>query len=246
MSMADDPGSTGPLSNAMRPILNRERYLRTLRTLLAQDCMLCDSPSGDVPVCAACAQSLAPMPPHCPVCAMPGPGGVACGACIAHPPAFDATVAAWPYRFPLDRLVQALKFHARLQLAPWFAAALAHRLEPTDVVIGMPLHRGRLAERGFNQAHEIARALAACTGMPLAGPGLRRVRATQEQSHMPLEMRARNVRGAFACEVPLRGQSITVVDDVMTTGATLRELAGTLKRAGAARVVNCVVARTLL
>jgi len=177
---------------------------------------------------------------------MPSPQGAVCGACLVRAPAFDATLAAWAYRFPVDRLVIALKFHARLQLAPWFAAVLAP-LVPGDVdrLAALPLHQSRLAGRGFNQAHEIARHLQKACKVPLIESGLRRRLATEEQSRLPHGARARNVRGAFQCDVDLHGLCVAVIDDVMTTGATLEEFAKTLKRAGAARVVNCVLARTL-
>jgi ComF family protein len=234
----------------MTPTLNRTPFshARTAAAswLLPQECVLCAATGCDEPVCVPCAASLGKLPAHCPQCAIPSPGGSICGACLAHPPWFDRTIAAWPYRFPVDRLVQALKFHARLQLAPWFAATLAENAIETDFVVAMPLHRSRLAERGFNQAQEIARTLAELSQLPLLSAGAERVRATGEQALMRHDERARNVRGAFACRLRLDGRRIAVVDDVMTTGSTLNEFAATLKRAGAEHVVNCVVARTLL
>ena len=231
------------------------KHVNALRNMLSalarfapeQRCLLCDASSGDAPVCPQCVQTLPRLALHCPRCALPSPGGQLCGACLAVPPAFDATLAAWTYSFPVDRLVIAFKFHARLQLAPWFAAALAP-LVPRNVdrLVALPLHRQRLAERGFNQAHEIARHLQRLCGTPLLGRGLRRKRATGEQARLPHDSRSRNVRGAFECAVDLEGCAVAVIDDVMTTGATLQEFAKTLKRAGADRVVNCVLARTLL
>jgi ComF family protein len=214
--------------------------------MLEQRCVLCDAPSGDQALCGECVRALPVLPAHCPRCAMPSPQGCVCGACLARPPAFDATVAALSYRFPVDRLIAAFKFHARLQLAPCFAAMLAPLLpRDIDALVALPLHRTRLAERGFNQAQEIARHLSSLAAIPLADRGIRRRRATGEQARLPHDARLANVRGAFACELDLAGSSVAVVDDVMTTGATLEELARTLKRAGAARVLNCVVARTL-
>jgi predicted amidophosphoribosyltransferase len=108
----------------------------------------------------------------------------------------------------------------------------------------MPLGHARLAERGFNQALEIARRVARRSAVPLAIGLARRVRDTAPQTGLPHDARAANVRGAFECDAAVDGRAIAVVDDVMTTGATLDELARTLKRAGAARVENWVVART--
>jgi len=211
---------------------------------LAQHCLLCDGPGGSDPVCGACAAELPALPPHCPRCAQPSPAGRVCGACIAHPPAFDATIALWAYRFPADRLVHALKYHGRLQLAAWFAKRLAPRTPAHDLWLPVPLHRSRLATRGFNQAMEIARALV--PRHRLAPTALHRLRPTPTQSELPPGERARNVRNAFSCAQRLDGLAIAVVDDVMTTGATLDEIARTLKRAGAASVTGVIVARTLV
>jgi ComF family protein len=169
-----------------------------------------------------------------------------CGSCLKRPPHFDATLALWRYEFPCDGLVQALKYRARLALAGFFARSLASRPLPAfDVIVPMPLHAKRIAERGFNQALEIARGLARHRGMPIAPRGVLRVKDTLPQTDLPYEERAKNVRGAFLCKLDLSGASIAVLDDVMTTGATLNELARALKRAGATRVENLVVARTV-
>lgn len=170
-----------------------------------------------------------------------------CGECLTSPPHFDGTLALWLYEFPCDRLVQALKYRARLALAPFFARSFAARPLPVvDLVVPMPLHPDRLAQRGFNQAVEIARSLAKRSRLVLPPRGARRVRDTTAQAELPYEERAKNVRRAFACDLDLSGKSIAVVDDVMTTGATLNELARVLKRAGAARVENLVIARSVL
>ena len=153
----------------------------------------------------------------------------------------------WLYEFPCDRLVQALKYRAWLTLAPFFAYSFASRALPTiDLIVPMPLHPNRLAQRGFNQAVEMARALAKRSRLLHAPRGAGRVKNTTAQTGLPYEERARNVRGAFACDLDLSGKRIAVVDDVMTTGASLNELARVLKRAGAARVENLVVARSVL
>jgi len=198
-------------------------------------------------LCAACTASLPALPAHCPWCALPSPFGSVCGSCLAGPPNFDATLALWLYEFPCDRLVQALKYRSRLALAPFFARNFAARpLPPVDLVVPMPLHPKRLAQRGFNQAVEIARCLARSSGLLHAPRGVRRVKDTTAQTELPYEERARNVRGVFACDLDLSGKRVAVVDDVMTTGATLNELAKVLKRAGASRVENLVIARSVL
>lgn len=232
-----------------------------LSWVFANACMLCDAPvepdagvpgfetAAGSPVCIACLRDLPALPPACPVCAAPSPAGTVCGACIAHPPRFDRTIAVWRYTFPLDRLVLALKFHAGFSLAPFFARRLADRCrgacatDAPDLLIPMPLHRARLAERGFNQSVQIGRPLAGLLGLGLKTGGVTRARPTVPQTELDPRDRRRNVRGAFACDLDLSGRRVAVVDDVMTTGATLDEMARVLKAAGAAGVMNLVVAR---
>lgn len=210
-------------------------------------CYLCRGAARGV-LCAACEADLPRLAgERCPVCALAAAGGAICGRCLARPPAYDATCAAFDYAFPADVLVQALKFRGELALAPLLGEALAARLARgtrVDAVLPVPLAAARLRGRGFNQALEIARAPARATGSPLRPLLAERLRDTAEQASLPLEERARNLRGAFRCTQSLEGATVALVDDVMTTGATLHELAATLKRAGAARVVNWVVART--
>jgi len=207
-----------------------------------EDCLLCGGEGGPELLCAACIAELPALPRSCPRCALPSPAAALCGSCLNHPPHFDATLALWRYEFPCDGLVQALKYRARLALAGFFARSLASRTIPeSDLIVPMPLHPRRLAERGFNQALEIARHL----GRPIAPRGVLRVKHTPPQTELPYEERAKNVRGAFLCKLDLSGASVAVLDDVMTTGATLNELARALKRAGAARVENLVIARTV-
>ncbi|MGV3653748.1 MAG: double zinc ribbon domain-containing protein [Noviherbaspirillum sp.] len=246
-----------PASPSFEPALLR-RLAAGLRFLLPSACAQCGEAGG--PVCADCrTQYFSGSLPRCLQCAIPLPGQdgatARCGACLRSPPAFDATIAASDYAAPADGLVLALKFGGRLALAPALARLLhAAVLRRTDlalptVLAAVPLSRGRLAERGFNQALEIARPLAASLGIALAPRLASRLRETQAQTTLPLEQRRANMRAAFAipadAAAQVRGAHIGVVDDVMTTGATLDELAGVLKRLGAARVTNLVFARTL-
>ena len=175
-----------------------------------------------------------------------------CGTCLANQPAFDATIAAVDYAIPLDQLVLQLKFGARLALAPWCArlirdAVLARPGLPLpDLLCPVPLGPGRLVERGFNQALEIARPLAAALGVACHPALALRTLDTPAQSGVAPSVRAQNVRGAFAVEAPdlVEGRHVGLVDDVMTSGHTLGELAATFKRFGAVRVTNFVFART--
>jgi ComF family protein len=174
-----------------------------------------------------------------------------CGACLASPPPFIAARAAFAYAFPVDRLLQRLKYHGALALADWAAQALAAEISgleepafPNRIVIALPLAPARQRERGFNQAHEIARRVAAALDLRVVA-ALERVKGGPPQAALPWKGRARNVRGAFACRLAVAGRHCILVDDVMTTGATLREATRTLLDAGAASVEVWVVARTL-
>jgi ComF family protein len=194
-------------------------------------------------LCAACRAELPRMSRElCPRCALPSPGAAPCGRCLAQPPHYDATVAALAYEFPADALVHALKFRGELSLAPFLAGLLKEKIPgKADLLIPVPLSGERLRRRGYNQALEIARHLPGRTDFTSCV----RERDAPPQMELPWDERQRNVRGAFACTRSLEGASVAVVDDVMTTGATLDEMARALKRAGALRVVNWVVARTL-
>jgi ComF family protein len=196
-------------------------------------------------LCAACDADLPRLgAPLCPRCALASPGGALCGRCLAEPPRYDATFAALAYAFPADALIHALKFRGELALAPLLAGMLFRSLaahEKIDLMVPVPLSAKRLRERGYNQSAEIARGLMALA--PLELFVCERSRDTAAQTELPWSERRRNVRGAFRCTRGVSG-TVAVVDDVMTTGATLDEMAGALKAAGAARVVNWVVART--
>jgi ComF family protein len=177
---------------------------------------------------------------------VPLASGEVCGACLAHPPRFHGVEAAFAYDFPLDALVQACKYGRRLALAGLLGGELARVLtRRVDAIVPMPLARGRLAERGFNQALEIARPVARALRIPLLREACRKVADTPPQAALPWDERARNVRRAFVCDADVRGLRVAVVDDVLTTGATLNELARVLRRAGATEVIGWVVARTL-
>lgn len=194
---------------------------------------------------------------RCRQCANPLPAGAGagsglCAGCLLQPPAFDATVVAADYAMPLDQLVLQLKFGHRLAHAALFARLLRDAvLQQPDCVLPavlcpVPLGPRRLAERGFNQALEIARPLARALGVTLVPRLACRVHDTQAQSSVAPDQRGRNVAHAFAIADPalVEGRHIGIVDDVMTSGQTLNELAATFKRYGAARVSNLVFART--
>lgn len=214
--------------------------------LFPQDCLVCGARAGERGLCGDCGQELPGRSlPRCPVCALPQAQGVVCGACLRRPPAFDASLAALDYGFPVDRLVQSLKYAHRLPVLRLFVEEMADLPRPeADVVVPMPLSKARLAARGFNQAAELARPLARRWGMDLMLDGVVRDVDTPPQASLAWKERGANVRGVFRCPRPLEGLRVVVVDDVMTTGATLSEVARVLKASGAARVENRVIART--
>ncbi|MGI4812541.1 MAG: ComF family protein [Janthinobacterium lividum] len=194
-----------------------------------------------------------------------------CWQCLAQAPAFDATLALADYRYPLDSLVLALKFEGKLSIAAEFGRRLAERwraaqaplsqssaaatVDPREaapqLVLPVPLGAARLVERGYNQSWAIARTFARHAGLPSSARLLERRRETPSQMRATASERRANMHGAFAvgggsaCS-RLRGAHLIVVDDVMTTGATLHAIAETLKQAGAARVSNVVALRTPL
>ena len=227
-----------------------KQFIRLINTVLPQDCFLCGKLAGRDLLCQACVNDLLGLPPAvCPVCAIPTPDAAICGNCLKRPPHFDTTCASLRYAFPLDRLVHALKYQHRLAVSGLFSSLLLkktpHELAQADLLMALPLSAHRLRERGFNQSLEIARPLGQQFGLPLAINGYARILDTAPQASLPWKERKKNIQGAFECTQDLGGKRIVVIDDVMTTGATLNEFARTLKKHGAATVTNWVVARAL-
>ncbi len=221
-----------------------------LNRFLKQYCTLCASyDGGPLGLCENCLQDLPWHTTHqCPQCALNSDGRT-CGGCLAAPPSFDATTALFTYDFPLDRLLQQYKYRGNLQLANTFAAMLHEKLlknpGKTDLIMPMPMHAKRLQDRGFNQALEIAKIVSKLTNIPLDYNACQRIKFTVPQASLPLKERSKNIRGVFNCQKDLSGLNIAIIDDVMTTGASLDEFAKTLKKAGAEHVECWVIARTL-
>ncbi|MBI3529797.1 MAG: ComF family protein [Betaproteobacteria bacterium] len=211
-------------------------------------CLLCGGRGDGDGLCGGCRNSLPRLAgTRCPVCAIPDPTGELCGRCLNKPPHFDRVVAPFMYEFPVTVLIQGLKYRGNLACARPLAAGLAEALDEEpgpDLIIPMPLARARLAGRGFNQAMEISRRLATDFGLDISVDICHRLRESAPQAVLPWKQRATNVRNAFACDVDVSRKSVAVVDDVLTTGATLNELALTLKRRGAREVIGWIAART--
>jgi len=223
--------------------------------LLPRHCTLCGLPSGPGNLCAACAADLPRATPGCPRCALPQPQAGACGQCLRRPPPWDEAIAALWYDFPVDRVVQRLKFGRDFAcgqlLAGELVRAVRERAEgPADLVAPVPLHRLRQFARSFNQADLLAQSLGRQLGIVVESGLLLRARRTRAHSGLAAAERQRNIRGAF--RLPPRsarqvaGRHVALVDDVLTTGATLSECARLLQAAGARRVSVWVAARAPL
>ena len=212
-------------------------------------CLLCGAEAAHANLCAGCRTDLPYLPQdRCPRCAAPSLDRAVCGACLHKPPRFDRALASCRYAYPVDRVVQAFKYAGQLAVAPLLADLLLRevRVDPLpDLVIPMPLSDERLRERGFNQALEIARPVAAALGVELRTEACLRVRHAPPQSVLAWEDRAKNIAGAFVCMEDLSGRSVAVVDDVLTTGATMNEITRVLRARGASQVTGWVAARTL-
>lgn len=223
-------------------------WRHTCALLLAPRCLVCHAPGSDgLDLCAACRQALPWQPPACPRCALPTPGGEPCGQCLRAPPPLHSTRAVFAYGVPLDQLVPRLKFHQDLAAGRLLAALMHPALQAAErpqALVPVPLHPTRLRERGYDQALELARPLARALRLPLRAGLLERVRATTPQSALDAATRAGNLRGAFHARAGAALPAhVALVDDVMTTGATLHAAARALRRAGVARVDAWVCAR---
>jgi ComF family protein len=177
---------------------------------------------------------------RCPRCATPQGKNALCGACISKPPAFDASICVGAFAEPLSLLIAQFKFEERLVLADWLAGLLSERIKGItfDLIVPVPLFEARLLERGFNQAWEITKRLNTTTHK---GHALTRLRDTPSQRSVTAAQRFTNVRNAFAADPSVKGQRVLLIDDVVTTTATVQAASTALKVAGASHVtVGCI------
>jgi ComF family protein len=229
---------------------------RLQRAVLPPHCLLCGG-GGEHgrDLCSACAADLVRNQTCCPRCALPLQAQAPlCGECLQRPPPFAAAFAPFVYAHPLDLLMTRLKFGRSLAAGRvlselWTEASAAFCPPLPALFVPVPLHRSRLRERGYNQALELIRPLARARGIPVAESLLSRTRATPAQANLDAVTRRQNLRGAFEFHASALGGTapggahVALVDDVMTTGATLRECARVLRRAGIGRIDVWALAR---
>lgn len=226
----------------------RQGLARLQVAVLPWRCLLCGAPGAQgMDLCAACAKDMPRNRACCARCALPLPlAAPMCGQCLRRAPPWDAAWAPFRYGWPLDRLETRFKFGDDLAAGRVLAALWQGEPAPEfpALIVPVPLHRGRLRERGYNQALELARPLAAALKIPLGRDVLLRARDTFAQTELDRLARRRNVRGAFRLhEGAVLPDHVAVLDDVMTTGATLAECTRVLKRAGVRRVDAWALAR---
>lgn len=227
----------------------RRRWLA--RLLWPATCLLCGRAAGEIDLCDDCVADLPRNDPACVVCAEPlaARGARVCGECLRDPPPFGSSFVPYRYAYPLDHLVRGLKFRNELAsgrvLGELFAQRLLMRGEQLpEAIVPVPLAPRRYRERGYNQASELALAIRRVSCVPVRTDFVIRQRETAEQAGLDRKARRRNVRGAFMAVAALRARSVAILDDVVTTGSTARELAAVLREAGAEQVAVWAIART--
>ena len=226
------------------------------QAIFKQHCLLCaSSDANSQGICVACLADLPWYPQtSCPQCGLAS-NGMVCGSCLNSQPDFDATKAVFLYAYPVDAMMLRYKYGNMLNLGDTFGEFLAEKIvlenhfKNIDLIIPMPMHPQRLKERGFNQALEIAKVLTKNCKEKLDYNSVERQTLTPPQASLPLKARVKNIKGAFKVNAnkldKFQGKRIAITDDVMTTGASLSELAKILKKAGASHVECWVIARTL-
>lgn len=226
---------------------------RFARLLWPSICLLCRcrGPFG-LDLCPACEADLVPNGHACSICAEPLPvadEASICGVCVQHPPAFESSYVPFRYAYPIDHLVRGLKFRADLAcgrvLGELFAArVLARATALPELIVPVPLAQQRYRQRGFNQAKELALPVRRVTRIPVRNDLVIRHRETAEQAALDLESRRKNVRRAFTMAAPLAARHVAILDDVVTSGSTVGEVAHVLRSAGAERVEVWAICRT--
>jgi len=229
-----------------------ERYVKTvLEALYPTQCVSCNA-LADAGICAACNRSLLRVENPCPQCGASigySGGNQVCGRCRRRPPAYDLTVTPFLYAPPLSSLVHQFKYRGKIgnarPLAKIFCREFTTRYCPLpQLLVPVPLHWTRLIRRGFNQSAELCRHLSAELSIPFDRSTVYRTRKTLPQVELPLNQRRWNVRGCFELRRPLPVESIAIVDDVITSGETMHQIASMLKNHGVTAVQAWAILRT--
>ncbi len=199
-------------------------------------------------LCPDCLGELPRPSSQCPQCAVQHPGPGLCGHCQLDPPAFELTIAPLAYRPPLDQIIREFKYSRRMRhaglLGELFRREVGSRVTVLpDIIIPVPLHRARLRHRGFNQSLELARPIARSLGIGIDRRLATRSRDTPPQAGLAVKQRQRNVHNAFSVRGPMAYRRVAIVDDVMTSGHTVSQLAHCLQRAGAEHIQIWAMAR---
>lgn len=221
--------------------------------LLPPACLLCGTSAAEEELCADCASSARPILTACPLCALPNSDASVCGGCSQHPPPWQQALSVFAHAGTIQTLIGQWKYASDRAAGRLLCDALTHWAEltplPDDItaLVPVPLHRQRLRQRGFNQAHHLASALAHQWRLPLLGQALSRPYPTPHQAGLSRAQRLINLTGAFAVDSPaLQGhQHLLLVDDVYTTGSTLQACTRLLLDSGVASVRVCTLARAL-
>ena len=221
-------------------------------------CWLCRMPLACAHwgICSRCSSALPKPPPCCPRCGLPSANThTLCGRCLQRPPLWDALLFVTDYCPPLSHLVQRFKFNGTVALAPALARLLLLRVlevrrnnrpQPKpDCIVSVPLHSRRAWRRGFNQSCLLAHSLSRWLQCDYYPKGIIRIRAAQTQHQLTARQRRNNLKGAFRVDFPVAGRHIIIVDDVVTTGSTVAEIARLLKKQGAATIQVWCLCRTL-
>ncbi|HKI73483.1 MAG TPA: ComF family protein [Pseudomonadales bacterium] len=225
-----------------------------LFALVPGSCILCDAQTRrHLDLCCACERELPRIVRPCHRCGLQMGAGDVCGRCLAVPPPFERCFAPFRYAWPIDRLVSDFKQRGRIIVGKMLAHAVstAYIAETAperfpDVLVPVPLHKRRLRHRGFNQSVEIADVLSDHTGRPVDNHLCRRVKDAAPQKSLDAKQRSRNLRDAFAIDGDPEGLSVAIVDDVVTTAATVSEISRLFLARGASRVEVIALARTPL
>lgn len=226
-----------------------------LNLILPNQCLLCGLPThNEQTLCQPCIAELPQTTNRCYQCGNELTGKISarqiCGSCLKHPPAFTTTITAFRYQHPIDYLIAQLKFNHKLHCAKILGELMAviiknHYAEKLpQLIIPVPLHKKRLLTRGFNQAAELAKPIAKELNIPIDYDSCIRIKNTDPQSGLPEKQRKNNIRNSFQIIKPISIEHIAIIDDVVTTGNTVRELSKIIKRTGVKRIDIWCCAKT--